>query len=760
MLLMRRRLIPYAIAATAYSFLTAVLTWPLPIQLSSVVPSDLGDPLLNIWIMWWNTQAVPLTDAWWNAPQFYPATGVLGFSEHLLGLAPITTPIILITGQPVLAYNIAFLLAFPLSALSAHFLVHTLTRRHDVAAAAALAFAFAPYRIAQLPHLQVISAYWMPLALAALHRYFDSDDRSPRWLAVFAVAWTMQALTCGYYLFYLSVVVALWLVWFAAFRASRRDLLRLACAWGAGAILLSPVLYGYWQIARRYNLSRGIAEIAQFSADVAAVLNASPSLAAWGWLQVFHRAEGELFPGLTVTALTALGLVLGWRRVKPEPMRYKRVAIGASLVAAFFLALTAARVLWGPFKLEIGSLRLFSVTDIHKPFSVATLCLVFVAALHPALRSAWRARSPLAFYVVAAAITWVLAIGPAPTFLGQVILYKAPYAWLMELPGFDSVRVPARFWMLTVLCLSVTAALALRDVMERWPRFARVAATVACAGILVDGWPRPIALWPPPGQRPSHTSAAVRLDLPLSPVSTVALYRATLHHRALMNGYSGYGAPHYPALETLLRAFDPAVLPRLAELGPLEIMVDREADTDGSWERFVAAQPGIERVFSDPDYSSYLLERRPRGTAAARGQALPIQSASASDRQDLLPAIGDGDLVTRWQGGNEQQPGQWLMVDLGVPGNVAALEIRLGRHTANFPAGLKIETSLDQQEWTEVWNGGGALAALSAGLEAPGTMPLWFSFEPRSARYVRLTQTAVQPKHYWVVAELEVLGRP
>ena len=44
---------------------------------------------------------------WWNAPAFYPSTGVLAFSENLLGLAPITAPIIALTGTPLVAYNVA-----------------------------------------------------------------------------------------------------------------------------------------------------------------------------------------------------------------------------------------------------------------------------------------------------------------------------------------------------------------------------------------------------------------------------------------------------------------------------------------------------------------------------------------------------------------------------------------------------------------------------------------------------------------------------
>ena len=93
----------------------------------------------------------------------------MAFSEHLLGLTIFSTPIIWLTGDPLVAYNVVFFLSFVLSALAAYFLAFTISRRHDCAFLAGLAFGFAPYRMAQFAHVQVLSAYWMPVALAALH---------------------------------------------------------------------------------------------------------------------------------------------------------------------------------------------------------------------------------------------------------------------------------------------------------------------------------------------------------------------------------------------------------------------------------------------------------------------------------------------------------------------------------------------------------------------------------------------------------------
>src|SRR6186713_982850 len=104
-----------ALAALAYTLLAIAYTWPLARNLTDGVAHDPGDPILNAWILWWTTKAVPLTAHWWNAPIFYPATGTLAFSEHLLGLAPIAAPLIALTGHPLFGYNVALMASYVLS---------------------------------------------------------------------------------------------------------------------------------------------------------------------------------------------------------------------------------------------------------------------------------------------------------------------------------------------------------------------------------------------------------------------------------------------------------------------------------------------------------------------------------------------------------------------------------------------------------------------------------------------------------------------
>ena len=169
-----------------YVALSLAMTWPLLLGIASDVPGDLGDSLLNMWILAWGAEHVPrlLTGAvtwqqFWNANIFHPEPLSFALSEHLFGQTLQILPIYWLTGNVILCYNLLFISTFALSALGAFLLVRDLTGNARAALVAGLVYGFLPYRIASVPHLQVMSSQWMPFALYGLRRYFDSGQLKP-----------------------------------------------------------------------------------------------------------------------------------------------------------------------------------------------------------------------------------------------------------------------------------------------------------------------------------------------------------------------------------------------------------------------------------------------------------------------------------------------------------------------------------------------------------------------------------------------------
>src|SRR3954469_24433475 len=97
------------IAAVALGLLAIALaaTYPLALHFTTHLPNDLGDPVLNVWILGWDAKAIANgLKGFWEAPNFYPYHHTLAFSDHLLGIAIFTAPVQWITRNAVLTYNI------------------------------------------------------------------------------------------------------------------------------------------------------------------------------------------------------------------------------------------------------------------------------------------------------------------------------------------------------------------------------------------------------------------------------------------------------------------------------------------------------------------------------------------------------------------------------------------------------------------------------------------------------------------------------
>jgi hypothetical protein len=746
-----------AVICGTYLAVTVAYTWPLVLHLGHGIAHDPGDPLLNAWILWWSTRAVPLTTPWWNAPDFFPATGTLAFSEHLLGLAPISAPLIALTHLPLLGYNVALIATFVLSAVAAHVLVFTLTKRHDAAFVAALAYAFAPYRLAQVAHIQVLASYFTPICLAALHRY--GRTANPRWAIFAAAAWVMQALTCGYFLFFLAALVALWLCWFAVGRWTLRQYATVAVAFGLGAILLIPFLQGYQTILRdTYGLKRSLAEIRLFSADVGGLLFATDELLLWGWVHAVDRAESTLFPGLTIALLAGLAIyqVHPFATSEEEPHRVRLLRRLMIVVFCFLVVATAIPIFYGPWILRIAGVRLLSIGRPDKPLTLAVIAALVVMFMLPRVRGAFARRSPLAFYLVAAFGMWIFALGPDPTFFNQRVLYQAPYGQLMRLPGFDGLRVPARFWMMALACLSVVAGLAINRMKAGRSR--RIVVAAAALGLLLDGWPRAFTVVPAPAPRPSPPGVVARLDLPIGPdTDASSLYQQTFDAIPLYNGFSGYFAPHYYALRTMLEAADLRALQVMAASGPLGVVVDHHSDPAGAVRRFVLSYPGATIVHDERDWSSY---RLPKSASVPEvpdrsGVPLRIRTLSTFPSPPHAARALDGNLETRWSGGVQQVFAE-VTIELEQLSHVGQVVIDLGSFITDFPKRLQIDVSVDGASWQTVWVGETALHAYYGAIRHPREMPLVFALNRDGVRFIRLRQTGFG-KNDWSIPELQVL---
>ena len=413
------------------------MTWPLSANLGTRLASDLGDPPFNAWILAWDVGQMLAAARgdfaalanYWNGNIFHPAPLTLTYSEHLTGQALQILPIYAATGNIIVAYNLLFISTFALCGLAVYLLVRDLTGRPAAAFLAGLAYAYAPYRMGQFSHIQVLSSFWMPLALWGLRRYFvrasePVPERVVMPLIGGAGALLMQHLSCGYYMLFFAPFVAAYCLYEMVQRrlASQwRVWVQLGVATAFVALATWPFVRPYLQLRELAGLGvRSLDEIVMFSADTHAFATAaSPTRLLGPWLTGFFKAEGEGFPGFTVLAFVMAGLVWGLRRsltgIPWSTMRDWHVV--ATVVAGLVTLASAVLVLWffvhGSLSLTLGG-RTVIYQRATTALVVALAALVSLVALVILARRprAVASETAFGFFAMSALAAALLALGP------------------------------------------------------------------------------------------------------------------------------------------------------------------------------------------------------------------------------------------------------------------------------------------------------------------------------------------------------------
>jgi hypothetical protein len=611
------------LALAFYSFLSVILTWPVAPGLASDVPGDLGDSLLNMWILAWGAEHVPrlltLQLSWtdlWNANIFHPEPLSLALSEHLFGQTLQILPIYWLTGNIILCYNLLFISSFALSGFGTYLLVRDLTGDWRAAVIAGLVYGFLPYRIASVPHLQVMSSQWMPFALWGLNRFVvrfpAPGSRLPLMLGTAALV--MQNWSCGYYLLYFAPFVPL----FVIHRMWALDKLRDVRVWialaGAGVATLAfslPFLFPYQRASEMFGFQRPFGEVVLFSANVWSYITASENVRLWGHaLRFYPHGEGETFLGFTpwILAIVALSSLVwaGSNRASAFTRidTWKSIATWLLVVAVItqFIAVVSV-FLFGGF--EFGPISARTPQRLVVQFAIAFGLLLGISqkARNETLRLV---RSPIVFAAALTLLAVWLSLGPIPkagdSLVSGLGLYRLLYDYV---PGFDGVRVPARYAMIAGLFLAIAAGYGFARLAgyAALSRLRSALLVIVGALILIEGaaipmeinrtWNQNEAVPPARVMKRADAPAVYRRVAALPAGSAITefpfgdaaweiryVYYAAAHWKPITNGYSGNFPPSYKErVARLMRVTkDPeAAWASLTGSGTTHVVVHREA---------------------------------------------------------------------------------------------------------------------------------------------------------------------------------------
>jgi hypothetical protein len=459
-----------AAALAAYAVLAVLYLRPIWRLFATHIAPDPFDPIFNLYVLKWVAHEAHRGFAgFWDAPFFYPARGVLAYSDHLLGpgLVAAAFASLVPAGMPrwLPAYNFLFFSSFAATGLSACFVL----RRGRLGWAAAwlggAMYAFSPFRWDQLSHLQLLLMQCIPVTLWSFDQMLARPTR--RRAALFLLFYLLH-LSGGCYLAYmihvpLAVLLANRL---PALLRRRRWRAELPLLGGAGLLAASAAagLFGeYWRVMQSAGLHWGPGPARSLGASALSYLTPSASnLYAQLFPQHLFRSENSLFPGWLAAGLALLGARDLWRRYRRPPLG--RLSAGRRLALISLPALACSGWL-------AGEVRTWSRPDApaHPPaalvrwipgtgYAAGLLLVALGIGGWLLLRRRWLGGWPLRWGEIEPWERGLLAAGAATAALSFPIFF-APATQI--LPGLSAMRVPARFDAFTSFAIVWLAAAAL-----------------------------------------------------------------------------------------------------------------------------------------------------------------------------------------------------------------------------------------------------------------------------------------------------------
>jgi hypothetical protein len=424
---------PGAVAAGALG-LAVLLTSPLAFTLGRVARVDSGDGQFAIWNVAWVARTIVADPGQlYDANIFYPVRNALAFSEANLGAGLLAVPAYWLTRDAIIAHTVVVILSFALAAAVTYALARYLRADRPAAAVAAISFAFAPFVVSHLAHIQLLMTFGLPLELLALHRF--ADRPTPGRAAVLGMAIALTALFCAYYGVFGGLAVGLGVLYYAWTRDLWPRWQYWTLAIGAAALaaaLVWPFFSPYLEIQAE-GFGRSLDESRRYSANLASYGTSGLRIHAWllpaaaGWKEV-------LFPGVVAPGFAAAGLWLARRR-SPETEPTERET-------ARFYGLLGILSIWTSFGPQAGLYRiLYEAVPVfgflRAPSRIGILVMLAIAMLAALGTSRLIRRTPPAWRVRAAAALVTLAVADrwtVPVRWPRVGAFPPAYELLARLP--------------------------------------------------------------------------------------------------------------------------------------------------------------------------------------------------------------------------------------------------------------------------------------------------------------------------------------
>ena len=251
------------------------------------------------------------------------------------------------------------------------------------------------------------------------------------------------------------------------------------------------------------------------------------------WRDLLVRSSAIAVVAFATLLPFTLPMLQELRSGNPYMVRRESDTVYHSADIAEFLVPNPASPLWGSWaEAQLNRINPPGIINTVVSFDYVLLVLAGIG-----LVLCWREGR---FWAIVGAVFWVFALGPQLKLFGQVTTIRLPYLALFQLQIVQISRFPARFYLITLLCMAILAALGVAALLRRQPpRRQRATASIAILALLIELWPAPRyteTLSQPPSFYTDGTLASAGAVIEQPNVSNRGMYFQILHGRPIIWG--------------------------------------------------------------------------------------------------------------------------------------------------------------------------------------------------------------------------------
>ncbi|MBX7184461.1 MAG: hypothetical protein K1Y01_04875 [Vicinamibacteria bacterium] len=437
------------VEALLYSALSIVFLAPQSLAPASRI-AYVGDSLESVAIVGFlGRQILSNPTHLFDAGFLHPQRDALTLTDHRLLPSLLVAPALRLSGNPVLAYNLALLVAFVAAAFGGRSLARALGLGRLPAGYAGALFAFHTYAINEAPRLNIVSHAFVAFALGSLVEWLRTGANGSRWR--FALFLLLQGYCANYHLLYGVLLSSLTiLIWSAANRHLARSRISGLVVPGAVAVLLfTPILVPYLRTMTSLELARSRPR----GIDLLHYLSTSPSNWVWGAIGPPARLQqqGPHFVGFAAVILGIAGLFLALRLAGPAS-KHRAWAVGATVLTLTLVLLSLGDRLTiagadlgpGPYGFLYDYVPGFRLVRIPERLALFVMLGVGLLGAVGLERLVEEGRRTTALFVAAAAVFEHLSPLAITTEIPRPGELPAVYKWLSAQPSEPVAEIPIR----------------------------------------------------------------------------------------------------------------------------------------------------------------------------------------------------------------------------------------------------------------------------------------------------------------------------